>query len=414
MALGLEIGSCSCVCGSTIVKWDSSGARQWTLRRGPLQSGSGDQSDALLLLSGTDLYSAGSLVSGQDEGALNKYDLSIADSPSLSWQSDRNGMSESATSAVTFSAFVWPQRSPLIEASDGFIHRAGGLSNYRYDATTGQLIASATLGLCGKFLDGPSGDVFALYPLLESGSLRRLDTTLSSIASVDAGSFAILSDVVRIDASNLCVSRVQTFNSGPELFVVDHNLNLVRSYNGSPVYRLVNDGYVGYVSHATGLSRLDLSGITLDWTTTTMTLGAGTRILAFQGSVMAIDPGGNLYCVVEPTSGTDVSRLQRRDPADGSIVWEVDLGVSRMNTGTGVASASQLAIAVSDSLLVVIGGWFNGSLSTEPRTIGAFDPDTGALLWDDYHHGGSFGLPQGLFNVHLDADDNVYSCGYLA
>lgn len=391
-----------CHCKATIKKWNVDGTMIWRLRRGaPL---AGTRADYAMHVdhSASLLYAGGSLVSAEDEGVLHKYS-SIDTDPTVEWKSDRSGLTESALSSGALA-----NRQKIAMGTDGYLTTLGNGTLQRYDPSNGDLLASASFsGLNTKIFPGPSGDVFIHAPSpVTSGTIRRLDPSLSETHSYDSGSFIGFGDVVDIDGSSLAFCQTN------KIAVFSNSFTELRSLSASStnLHRIVNNGSMAYVYSSSGPSfkKYDLSGISLTWTNATMqATGSGymAPVPGPQNILMATDASHNLYCVMEKTAA--VSKIQRRASSDGNIVWEVDVGTSKLENMRG------LFVNETAGVLVAIGRWYHGAATTDPRHIIALDIDDGSELWTA-QHGDPTLLASGFHDAAIDDDGYVYACGFDA
>lgn len=384
-----------CHCGATIKKWDSSGNLLWRLRRGAPPAG--NRADCALHADHAAelLYAAGSLVAAEDEGVLYKYsDLA---SPDVEWKSNRSGLTEGGVGTG-----AQANRRKIVMGSDGYLTvlRSGALQ--RYDPATGNLLAATVLsGTFTHLLPESSGDVFVHAPSLTAGAIKRFNTALTETHAYDSGSFIGFNDVSVIDDASLAICQTN------KIAVFNNAFAELRSLASVNNHRIVNNGSVAYVYSSTGPSfkKFDLSGISLTWTNTTMqSTGSGysAPVPGPQNILMAIDATHNLYCVVEKSAA--VSKIQRRSPTDGSIVWEADIGTSKLENMRG------LWVNAAAGVVVAVGRWYHGAASTDPRHIIALDISDGSELWTS-QHGDPTESASGFYDASIDDDGNVYACG---
>jgi hypothetical protein len=403
-------GDCGCFCGATLRKWNSAGDLLWSRARGR-PAGGGLRYDQFLLLdeSNNRIYTYGSNISGESTGAVNRYDSIHTSSPSLAWVSDANGLSDPALDNPN-STYVYSlasARLPLVLTSDDHLVRlfpnSGGLNSIlRTDISNGHVVTQTTAYqplTPHRVLNLGSGEV-----ALNGGApnrLRVLDDTLTSIADVSPP------ELITRFASD----RIFTAIAGsPAYGLRSDALASVLSGATTTGFRgAVTDGTYAFVADATGFAgtsprfaRYSFAGsVALDWSNTTFQ-SSGSGYAPPAPTLLELDDSGRLFTVVEKAGA--VSKIQRRDVTNGSIVWEYDVGVSK-GTNIGVLRAK-------GGVVVALGKWFNGASSTQPRNIIALNASTGAFLWDKFHEfpTGS----RGLTDACVDGSGNVYACGHYS
>jgi len=388
-------GACGgCHCKATIRKWDAAGHREWGKRRGKVQGAgsNGTQADYCLAcdFSNELIYTGGTLVDGQDEGAV--YGYSDLDTAHLDWKSNRNGFTE--TTSPPLSTIVEAFGRRRIVCADGYVTRAaqGNPRIVRYDPSNGNVVAAVdtvSSQQIALLFPGPSGDVFVV-----ANSIRRYNTSLTNTHSQTGAGFL---DVCPHGSGFVAVGGnfQGTALYGATLGAA--SLSAVSNLGD----RVVSDGTYAYVRAESNTKRLSFAGsIATDWTNSTASLTGDGYTGSNNQSLLALDASSNIY-MVRDKAGTDVSKIQRRSPSDGSIVWEVDVGVSK--------AGNMVDLAVGGGIVVAIGRWYNGASSTDPRNIIALDADDGSFLWDDYHGND---ITKGLYEVAVDDVGGVYACGY--
>lgn len=420
----LGMGSCYCRCDvqpGTVLKFDIAGNVLWKRSRGQ-EPGlpTGSQVDYSLYVdhASGELFAGGTLVDGEDEGALYKYAIDT-DDPTVEWISNRNGFVETASPGSVIAPY---NRARLIRTTDDDIVRVGRSNRTnRYDSSTGQATAQANSSFIQIF-PGPSGDIFAQTFKGSSGSVIRQDASFATVASLASSSMlndtaSLFDDLVRVDSSMLCLSCSISSPFAPpalqnkDLATLDNDLNVLNTYDEANfrVTRMVNSPDVGSGATGYGYGRdntsaravfgLDLSAPGRTWSNYTMQSTGSNYTHRGTDGLLALDESGRLFTLMEHiTNGSAPSKLQRRSSADGSIIWETDVGISRNQDMHFMTAKAGIVVAM---------GYFNMDAETL-RNIIAMDADTGEVLWTYLH--GEF--VNGLWEASIDASGNVYAVGF--
>lgn len=400
----LKLGG-MCHCRSTVLKWNQAGERLWQRKRGKRQGATseGTQADYCIAVDEANslLYAGGTLVEGEDEGVVYRYSA-IDDTPHLDWKSNRDGFTE--RSALNVSTI--PQaasRRRLVIGGDGFLTRVNGIVNptvLRYNPANGLIVDSANLaGTPTRIWPVPSSSDVIIF----NGNFTRYDSGLNVTATASPGATVDghFDGTVALSVGTGIGAGIRRFNA--TLGAATHSDNTA-DFQGS---RIVGDGTYAYIRTA-GIRRISFGGAspTVDYDNTTGQL-SGTGYTGANNLTPIALLGGYMY--TSAAKAAAVIKIQKRSLADGSIVWERDVGVS--------TSSAIYDIGVGGGVVAAVGAWFNGAGSTEPRSIIFLDADSGALIADDAH--GVLGVASGetyirsLYEVFVDSNGNTYACGYI-
>lgn len=353
------------------------------------------------------IYTGGTLQDDEDDGSLMKWSSITA--PSIAWSSDRNSLTEVAARAI-----VSYSGRKIVVASDGAIWMAASNGASRFDSSGVLQVNGSAFN--ERFVPLSSGAVAASS---ESGSnaVRAYDTSLTNTASYvpGTGGTTSVTDIVTLDASHIVVASGTTGTSARPLAVLDHSFNEVATYTAEQqltCHRIANSGNTAFVSEldrapipdVPRVARYDLSGVTQVWTNTTMqATGSGYSVVAANlRSLIALDAEGYFYTVAEKASA--VSKVQKRDPDDGSIIWETDIGDAKLENTRG------LWVNSSAGIVVITGRYYMEPANGDPRHMVVLDSSDGSIAWT-VRSGIITDANSGFFDAAIDSSGNVYAVG---
>lgn len=429
MALGVHLGSCSCVCGTTLYRIDpADGSIVWQVTR---QVG-----EHQLALDGASIFTLGADVEGKDDGRVMKR-TDEGDIAPVDWHS-----AHGAETPITYTeAARHPTvgREAIAISADGqTIWALGGNGIASYELSTGQqqgiFIASR---LTSQWSDAGAGSAMVVDPspigrqevyVTAGFKIYKIDDQCNVIASV---STSFIDDMTLIGGNLAVAHEAGGFGEEEYLRLFSTNLIEVAAWpietaepQGYPLvgrndtaflnpaipppfekYRFLNVQATNVLAVGSTLivraeqqviAGTDYPGASPgNPLSVTWLAGMSADLATEDWWVKLDDPGGFSYGPPMATDGSSIfmihdGKLERRDPAGGSVIWSVD---HTLPTDFAVTD-----IGVGSDFVVVSGGG-------NDRSVVCFEKSDGSVRWATYH-GGSVDV-----SVHVTGDDIVYAIG---
>jgi hypothetical protein len=392
MALGMGIGSCSCLCGMTIARYDpSNGERLWVRSRGRDHTDytcTVDKINDVIATQGTFLPS-----SPREEVML--YDG--IDAPSLRWRSQNSVLM--GYSGQTNNISPWNGSSPVVSGDAVSVWACGPNATLRFDIENGaqlaqqipivnntrifplvrdpEIIARSNAGQLQKL--NPDGTVAVTYPHGAGDTIKVAGTVYTS-TGVPSGLHSIDEDLVQTG------------------FVATASANGIIGHRGASQWATSEAGTPTQVI-------LRDSGFNETWRVGLPVSGPGSIQVARVRQCIGSD---GVY-LITGSSLTGTQRLEKRDINTGALLWAVSGASSFGGPGyvLGFAvNANDVAVMLRRSpTLSPDGPWL-------PTQVVRINPANGSAIWTRYwatHRIGST-VPDPHF-VFIDTDDEIYVTG---